>query len=89
MFNVQCPRCGGTGRFDRGTCFQCKGARSVKRKTKPKLPAYDFTVTYPNGSINSVRMYFRNAADAEASIRHTLTIMNWDATITRTGSTLT
>src|SRR5258708_28621144 len=34
-FNIQCPRCQGTGRYDRGTCFQCKGGRSIQVTHKP------------------------------------------------------
>ncbi|WP_147707822.1 hypothetical protein [Microvirga massiliensis] len=35
-FNVCCPRCGGTGRYDRGACFECRGRRFVLRSRKPR-----------------------------------------------------
>ena len=33
-YNVICSRCNGTGRYDRGTCFSCKGAGSKQQAVK-------------------------------------------------------
>lgn len=34
-FLCECGRCGGRGRYDRGTCFDCNGRKFVARARKP------------------------------------------------------
>lgn len=34
-YKVTCSRCLGTGRYDRGTCFRCKGACYTTTTRKP------------------------------------------------------
>ena len=38
---VQCSRCDGRGRYDRGTCFGCKGSGVKKVATKPRKTAFN------------------------------------------------
>lgn len=38
-YNVICSRCNGAGRYDRGTCFSCKGAGSKQQAVKPRTSA--------------------------------------------------
>lgn len=42
-YNVLCSRCNGTGRYDRGTCFGCKGAGSKLQAVKPRTSARGLT----------------------------------------------
>jgi hypothetical protein len=49
MFKVACPRCGGSGHFSRNSygstvCYECNGAKTVLRKTKPRPPAPFFGI---------------------------------------------
>lgn len=82
MFNVQCPRCNGTGKYDRGTCFECKGSRSVRRNRKPAgIIPYHFVVTYSNGTTNNVAMYFDNQLLAQLAIDDQIAAKGWEATV--------
>ena len=38
-YNVLCSRCNGTGRYDRGACFRCKGAGCKQQAVKPRTCA--------------------------------------------------
>lgn len=44
-----CPRCNGTGKYDRGTCFACLGAKHVKTATKPTAK-WEVSAVYKDGT---------------------------------------
>lgn len=81
MFNRECPRCQGTGRFDRGACFQCKGRRFIKQKSLPNLPVHVIEIRFENGTKNVVTMYGRRRVYAEAAIEEQCIAKKWKATI--------
>ena len=82
MFNVQCTRCDGTGRYDRGTCFKCKGKRFVKSSRKPHLlPERNYVVTFDTGKKNVVKMYFFTAEYALKAIEPQMLVRGWRGTI--------
>lgn len=59
-----CPRCNGTGRYDRGTCFGCKGRRAITC-AKPVTPAFEVTAIYEDGVRRVMKTYrAKNAAEA-------------------------
>lgn len=43
-----CPRCQGTGKYDRGTCFTCRGAKVVATSRKPAT-RYQVSAIYEDG----------------------------------------
>jgi hypothetical protein len=81
-YNVECPRCLGTGKFDRGTCFKCKGRRSVTTKLKPESEPRNFVVTFDNGKQDFIRMYFFTREYALKAIQHQMIVRGWLGTIT-------
>ena len=82
MFNRECPRCQGTGRFDRGTCFECKGRRIIKQKSRPTLPAHVIEVKFDNGSKNVVTIYATRRDHAEAAIELKCAAKGWKVSLT-------
>lgn len=57
-----CPRCNGTGRYDRGTCFTCNGACRIKTATPPK-PEWEVSAVFKDG----VRRILCTKAGTEAA----------------------
>ena len=82
MFNRECPRCQGNGRYDRGTCFQCKGRRFIQQKSKPSLTAHVIEIKFDNGSKNIVTMYCRNRDHAIAAVEAQCADKGWKFSIT-------
>lgn len=81
-FNVQCPRCQGVGRFDRGTCFECKGARSVLRTRQPKGDPVRVVVTFSDGSINTLTFWgFTFPAHAVRAAEQAVAAKGWTAQV--------
>lgn len=44
-----CPRCNGTGFYDRGVCFTCKGAKAV-RSAKLAAPVWEVSAVFKDGA---------------------------------------
>ncbi len=84
-FNVECPRCRGTGRFDRGTCFECKGRRSVVKSRKPVAPEHNLVVTFETGEKNYVKMYFFTREYAIKAVEHQMLVRGWKGIVTEVG----
>lgn len=82
-FNVECGRCLGTGRFDRGTCFECKGNRFVLKTRKPKTEPRNFVVTFDNGKTNEIKMYFFLKEYALKAVEYQLIVRGWKGTISQ------
>lgn len=80
-YNVECPRCQGTGRYDRGTCFECKGNRFVKRSHKPSTEPRNIVVTFDNGKQDFVKMYFFTREYAIKAVEHQLLVRGWKGTV--------
>ena len=59
-----CPRCNGTGRYDRGTCFTCNGAKRIKSATPPK-PEWEASAVFNDG----VRRYLCTKASEAAALK--------------------
>ena len=81
-FNTECPRCDGHGTYDRGTCFECKGRRFVKRTRKPSAPARNLCVTYNTGKQDFVTMYFFTREYAIKAVEYQMIARGWVGTIT-------
>lgn len=69
-----CPRCNGTGRYDRGTCFQCNGRRAITC-AKPATPMFKVTAVYENGERCIMKTY--RAKNAEEAIKKTRCARVW------------
>ena len=82
LFNRECPRCSGTGRFDRGTCFQCKGSRFIKQKNRPSLPSHVIEVKFENGTKNVVTMFSSRREHAVSAIELQCADKGWKAIVT-------
>ncbi len=80
-YTCQCTRCDGSGRFDLGTCFDCKGTGYVNRATTRGLHQFVLTVTYSNGKTNTPRVFASTRAKAVQIIERTLRIKGWDGVV--------
>ena len=80
-YNVECPRCLGSGKFDRGVCFECKGTRLVKRLTKPNTAPRNIVVTFDNGKQDFVKMYFFTLEYALKAVEYQLIARGWTGTV--------
>jgi DnaJ-class molecular chaperone len=81
-YTCQCGRCDGSGRFDRGTCFECKGVGYVNRSTKPRgLSLCILIVTYSNGSTNEVKVYASSRDKAISIVERMIRIKGWIGTV--------
>lgn len=80
-FNVECPRCQGTGRFDRGICFQCKGRRSITTTCKPSGTPRNLVVTFENGKQDFIEMYFFSIKYAIKAVECQLIAHGWVGTV--------
>ena len=70
-----CPRCGGTGKYDRGTCFGCKGRRAIPC-AKPATPEWQVTAIWESGERCVMKNY--RAKTADAAIKKTRMARNWE-----------
>ena len=77
----QCPRCDSTGRYDRGTCFTCKGTGYVNRTNARGLTAFPLKVTYSNGSTNHVKIYATQRKNAVSIVERMLKLNKWDGVV--------
>lgn len=84
-FNIQCPRCQGSGRFDRGACFQCKGRRYILTSRKPSGEPHNLVVTFDAGHQNFVKMYFFSREYAIKAVEYQLITRGWKGTIAEVG----
>lgn len=74
LYKATCGRCGGTGRYDRGTCFGCNGAGF---KMTSRKPAVRFTVSaiYSDGVRRVLRQ--RAAKTTEQAIATVVAEREW------------
>lgn len=77
----QCSRCDGSGRYDRGTCFECKGAGYVNRKNTGNLTPFTITVRFSNGSINTPRVFAISRAKAVSIVERSCALNGWTAEV--------
>lgn len=49
FYNIQCTRCAGEGRYDRGTCFKCHGDRFTQQIRRPAGESLKFLATFDDG----------------------------------------
>jgi DnaJ-class molecular chaperone len=77
----QCGRCGGIGRYDRGTCFECKGNGFTNKSKQPSGNKFDLAVTYENGSTNRVTIYASTKEIAVSLVERQLKIKGWNGTV--------
>lgn len=78
MYTCQCPRCDGTGKYDRGDCFTCNGVGYKNQVTKPRcLTEQKITVTYENGSNNFVTIYSVRRSVAISIVERMMSIKGW------------
>jgi len=76
-YTCQCTRCNATGRYDRGTCFDCKGTGYVNRTNTRGLTPFVLTVTFENGSINQPRVFATQRKYAVEIVERMLRIKGW------------
>ncbi|WP_124646226.1 hypothetical protein [Burkholderia sp. Bp8990] len=81
LFSCQCTRCDGSGKHDRGTCFDCKGLGVVQRLTTRGMHDFALTVTYSNGSTNKPRLFATSRAKAISIIERQLRINGWTGVV--------
>ena len=82
MFTCQCNRCNGAGKYDRGTCFDCKGLGYKNRSTQPRgLTPFVLTVTFSNGSTNNPKVWATRQQIAVSIVERTVRIKGWSATV--------
>jgi len=77
----QCKRCDGIGRYDRGTCFDCKGTGFVNSSSYRGLTPFVLAVTYSNGSTNSPRVFATSREKAAIIVERMLSIKGWEGTV--------
>lgn len=80
-YTCQCKRCDGTGRYDRGTCFDCKGSGFVNSSSYRGLTPFVLTVTYDNGSTNNPRVFATSREKAIMIIERQLRVKGWTGTV--------
>jgi len=80
LFTCECGRCGGHGRYDRGTCFDCKGNGYRNKPRKPSKSAVLVHVTFSNGSKNTAKIYASSSALAVAIVERQIALKGWTAT---------
>lgn len=81
-FTVQCSRCDGKGRYDRGTCFTCKGVGYENKATQPRgMTPFVLTVTYNNGSKSAPKVWATRKEVAIEIVSRQLKINGWIGTV--------
>lgn len=81
-YTCQCSRCDGSGKFDRGVCFGCKGVGYRNQATQPRsLTPFILTVTYSNGSTNKPRVWASSKARAVQIVERMLRINGWQGVV--------
>lgn len=77
LYTCQCMRCGGSGRFDRGACFDCKGAGFVNRASTRGLTPFVLAVTYEKGGTESPRVFATTRGKAVEIVERHLRVKGW------------
>lgn len=81
-FTCQCSRCDGQGKFDRGTCFNCKGTGYENKTRQPRgLFRFVLVVTYSNGAVNKPTVWASSKAAAVQIVERMLAIKGWAGTV--------
>lgn len=80
-FTCQCTRCNATGRYDRGTCFDCNGTGYVNRTNTRGFTPFVLTVTYENGKTNQPRIFASRKEIAVMIVERMLRINGWKGTV--------
>lgn len=71
-------RCNGSGKYDRGVCFGCRGVGFKNQSTKPRaLKKFALTVEYEGGSTNSVVLFANTKKLAISILELNLRIKGW------------
>lgn len=65
-----CSRCNGSGKFDRGTCFECNGRKAVPCSCKNPMPRFEVFALYMNDY--NARLGTVRAKSADAAIKQVL-----------------
>lgn len=73
-FSAVCGRCLGSGRYDRGTCFSCNGARAVAT-CRPPVPRFEVSAVYSDGVRRLMRV--QAAATAQAAVAKVVAARDW------------
>lgn len=81
-YTCQCSRCDGSGRYDRGDCFDCKGSGFVNRKSQPRgLTPFALEVTYSNGSKNAVTVWGTSRTKAVQIVERMIRVKGWEGKV--------
>ena len=80
-YTCQCIRCGGSGRFDRGACFDCRGAGFVNRASTRGLTPFVLAVAYENGRTESARVFATTRGKAVEIVERHLRVKGWAAVV--------
>lgn len=80
-YTCQCPRCDGTGRYDRGTCFECKGTGFVNRASARGLSEFKLAVTYTSGKKCAPRVFATTRAKAVGIVERQLRVNGWSGVV--------
>jgi hypothetical protein len=80
-YSCQCTRCDGTGRHDRGTCFDCKGYGFVSRCSTRHLTPFIVNVIFSNGTENKARIFATSRGTAVAIVERRVRMNGWTATV--------
>lgn len=82
-YSIQCGRCDGSGRFDRGYCFECKGAGYTNKNMLPAktgaLKRNAVLVRFSNGSTNTAVLYTATKRLALSLVEREIGRRGWDA----------
>lgn len=82
IFTVVCSRCDGEGRFDRGTCFDCKGTGFRNQKTQPRhVSPFRLTVTFSNGKENNPCVWANKKETAVKIIERQMRVNGWEGAV--------
>ncbi|AMW36164.1 hypothetical protein [Xanthomonas phage XAJ2] len=81
-FTCQCSRCDGNGKFDRGTCFTCKGVGYENKARRPSsLTAFTLLVAYSNGTTNKPTIWATSKKVAVKIVERMISIKGWEASV--------
>ena len=81
-YTCQCSRCDGSGRYDRGDCFDCNGSGFVNRKTQPRgLTPFVLEVIYSNGSKNIPTVWASSRSKAVAIVARMIRVKGWQGEV--------
>jgi hypothetical protein len=81
-FTCQCHRCDGSGKYDRGTCFDCKGTGFKNRTTQPRgLTPFVLSVTYSDQSKDTPLVFAATREKAIGIVARACRVAGWNAEI--------